>query len=162
MIKTVSLLTKFYEKIFFIKINNIDFFLLNYKQYFFSQSSNTVKFKLFFVHSYLIYFLKIIWRGKAFRIRFFKKSNKFTFNFGHSHWLKLVYSSFKFNFFKIRRQSYIVQFVDEKLKKILIQYFNNLRLMNKYTKRGIRVKNTPYVKRFGKISQVNSSLHSFG
>lgn len=162
MLKTVLLVTKFYEKIFFIKINNIDFFLLNYKQHFSSQSDKISKFKNFFIHSYLIYFLKIIWRGKAFRIRFFKKSNKFTFNFGHSHWLKLIYSNFKFNFFKIRRQGYIVQFFDEKLKKKLINYFNNLRCMNKYTKRGIRIKNTPYIKRFGKISQVNSSLHSFG
>ena len=162
MIQTISLLTPFYEKVVLLKSNNIEFFLLNYKQNYISLSKNLKKFKNFFVHSYIIYFLKIVWRGKAFRIRFFKKSNKFTLNFGHSHWLKLLFMPNIFNFFKIRRQGYLVHFKNRFDFNIITSCFNNLREMNKYTKRGIRIKTTPYIKRFGKISQVNSSLHSFG
>jgi hypothetical protein len=73
-----------------------------------------------------------------------------------------MYTPNIFNFYKIRRQSYISIFNTRHDAKNLIFSFNNLREMNKYTKRGIRVKTTPYIKRFGKISQVNSSLHSFG
>ena len=44
----------------------------------------------------------------------------------------------------------------------VVDLFNTIKIFNKYTRRGIRVKNTPYIKRFGKISQANSSAHSFG
>lgn len=63
---------------------------------------------------------------------------------------------------KLKRQNYLVLFENFKNISKLETFFNNLKKMNKYTKRGIRVKNTPYIKRFGKISQVNSSSHSFG
>jgi hypothetical protein len=162
MLQSIIILTKYSERIVLKKINNIEFFLLNYKQNFCFENTIITKFKNFFIHTYLIYFLRIIWRGKAFRIRFFKKSNKFTFNFGHSHWLKLVYSSNVFKFYKIKRQSYLSVFNTRQEAKFLIFNFNSIREMNKYTKRGIRVKTVPYIKRFGKISQVNSSLHSFG
>lgn len=162
MLESITFYSSNFEKIVFKKINNISFFLLNYKQNLFKEQTGIKKLKFFFVHSYVIYFLRIVWRGKAFRIRYFKKYNKFTFNFGHSHWLKLIFKSNIFNFFKIKRQSYLSIFNDRLDAKNLIYYFNSLRQMNKYTKRGIRIKNTPYIKRFGKISQVNSSLHSFG
>lgn len=162
MLKSITIATNHSERVVLKKINNISFFLLNYKQSYCFDNTIISKFKNFFVHTYLIYFLKIVWRGKAFRIRFFKKSNKFTFNFGHSHWVKLIYTPTIFNFYKIRRQSYLSIFNTRYEAKNLTFQFNNLREMNKYTKRGIRIKTTPYIKRFGKISQVNSSLHSFG
>lgn len=162
MLESITFYNSNFQKVVFKKINNISFFLLNYKQNLFKEPNNIKKLKNFFIHSYIIYFLRIVWRGKAFRIRYFKKYNKFTFNFGHSHWLKLIFKPSIFNFFKIKRQSYLSIFSNRLDSKDLIFYFNNLRQMNKYTKRGIRIKNTPYIKRFGKISQVNSSLHSFG
>jgi hypothetical protein len=137
-------------------------FILNYKQSFYKKNYHINKIKNFFTHSFVIYFLRIQWRGKAFRIRYFKKSNKFTFNFGHSHWFKLIFSPTVYNFFKIRRQSYLIIFNNRLEAFSLLSSFNKLKTMNKYTKRGIRIKNSPYIKRFGKISQVNSSLHSFG
>jgi hypothetical protein len=158
----MTVFTEFAEKIVLKKVNNISFFLLNYKHNFFKSPSILEKYKIFFVHSYIIFFLRIIWRGKAFRVRYFKKSNKFTFNFGHSHWLKLLFQPQVYTFVKVKRQNYLIIFKDWLKIKYVKYVFNNLRLMNKYTKRGIRVKNSPYIRRFGKISQVNSSLHSFG
>lgn len=162
MLQSIKILTLNYEKIVLKKVNNISVYVLNYKQSSCSDNNVINKLRKFFAHSYIIYFLKIIWRGKAFRIRFFKKSKKFTFNFGHSHWLKLVYNSNQFNFYKIRNQSYLTMFNLREHISFIIEKFNNIKKMNKYTKRGIRIKTTPYIKRFGKISQVNSSLHNFG
>jgi hypothetical protein len=162
LIQTLRFKNYFYEQFSLKKINNISFFILNYKQSFYKKNYHINKVKEYFAHSYVIYFLRIQWRGKAFRIRYFKKNSKFTFNFGHSHWYKLVFSSNIYNFFKIRRQSYLIIFKKRLESCSLLSSFNSLRTMNKYTKRGIRIKNSPYIKRFGKISQVNSSLHSFG
>ena len=162
MLKSITIWTKNSERIVLKKINNISFFLLNYQQKFCYDNLIIWKYKKYFINTYLIYFLRILWRGKAFRIRFFKKSNKFTFNFGHSHWTKLLFDPNIFKFFKIKRQSYLSIFKTRHEASFLSFEFNNLRQMNKYTKRGIRIKNSPYIKRFGKISQVNSSLHSFG
>ena len=162
MLESITIFTKNSEHIVFKKLNNISFFLLNYKQKFCYDNIIISKYKKYFIHSYIIYFLRIVWRGKAFRIRFFKKSNKFTFNFGHSHWTKLVFTPNIFKFYKIKRQSYLSIFNTRHEARFLTFEFNHIREMNKYTKRGIRIKNSPYIKRFGKISQVNSSLHSFG
>lgn len=161
MLQSITIFCKNYEKIIFKKINNIGVFILNYKQSSCNDNFIINKLRNFFAHSYIIYFLKIVWRGKAYRIRFFKKSSKFTFNFGHSHWLKLIYNR-NFNFYKIRNQTYLVIFHIRKQANIIVEKFNHIKIMNKYTKRGVRIKTTPYIKRFGKISQVNSSLHSFG
>jgi hypothetical protein len=162
LLKTIRFKNYFYEEFLLKNINNINFFVLNYKQSFYKKNYHIYKITEYFVHSYVIYFLRIQWRGKAFRIRYFKKNSKFTFNFGHSHWCKLIFLSSVYNFFKIRRQSYLIIFKKRLESSQIISSFNSLRTMNKYTKRGIRIKNSPYIKRFGKISQVNSSLHSFG
>lgn len=162
MLKTIKILNKNIEKIVLKKINNISFILLNYNQNFYKNNYIINKYENYFSNSFIIYFLRIIWRGKAFRVRYFKKNNKFTLNFGHSHWLKLIFCPSTFKFVKLKRQNYLVLFENFKNIWKLETFFNNLKKMNKYTKRGIRVKNTPYIKRFGKISQVNSSSHSFG
>lgn len=143
------------------RINNITVitFYIKTPQFFNIQKMKTLK--LFFRESFVSFYLRITWRGKAYRVRLFKKYNKFTFNFGHSHWYKLIFNKKKIQFFKIKRQSYIVTYL-HKYKYLLIRnLFNNIREYNKYTKRGIRLKKTTYKQRFGKISQVNSILHSF-
>lgn len=155
MLKTINLINNYNEQIILKKINYINIFINNFKLIHYKNHLNFNKFNLFFINTFIYYFLKLIWRGKAYRIRFFKKSNKFTFNFGHSHWYKLKYNRNIYSIFKLKRQLYIIIFKNRKLKNILINNFNNIRVYNKYTKRGLRVKNTPYIKRFGKISQIN-------
>lgn len=162
MLQTIKLLNNYIEKINLKKINNIFFILLNYNQKFYKNVNVIEKYEDYFSNTFIIYFLRIIWRGKAFRVRYFKKNNKFTLNFGHSHWLKLIFCSKILKFIKLKRQNYLVLFENYKYVWKLKNFFNNLKKMNKYTKRGIRVKNTPYIKRFGKISQINSSSHNFG
>lgn len=162
MIESLYVQNNFYESFVVKKVNNIYFFLLNYKEKNYNNINKVLKYKKYFINTYVIFYFRIIWRGKAFRVRFFKKSNKFTFNFGYSHWTKLIYDNDNFNFVKLGRQNYIIIFKYRLQINYVINAFNTLRTMNKYTKRGIRIKQTPYIRRFGKISQVNSSLHSFG
>lgn len=162
MIESIHIQTEFYENIILKKVNNIYFFLLNYKEKYYKNRLKILKYKKYFINSYVIFYFRIIWRGKAYRVRFFKKNNKFTFNFGHSHWTKLLYNQNDFTFLKLGRQNYLIIFKYRHQINYVISSFNNIRKMNKYTKRGIRIKQTPYIRRFGKISQVNSSLHSFG
>jgi len=162
MLKTIKFINKFDDSIILKNIDNISFFWLQRRTFDFVPSIFFLKLKKYFAHTFVIFFLRIMWRGKAYRVRFFKKNNKFTLNFGHSHWCKLVYDSNYFNFFKIKRQNYLILFSERTDVTFVKNFFNTIRVLNKYTKRGIKVKQTPYIKRFGKISQVNSSLHSFG
>lgn len=72
-----------------------------------------------------------------------------------------MYLKNAFNFFKIRRQSYLTLFCNRLDSGLVADAFNNVRKYNKYTKRGIRLKKIFFLRRFGKISQVNSILHNF-
>jgi len=143
------------------KINNFFFFLFNFTNKHFSEKKYNDILKKYFVYTFITFYLRIIWRGKAYRVRLFKKSNKFTLNFGHSHWCKLWYNINFFKFFRIKRQNYLVLFNTRWEESYLKFLFSKIRIYNKYTRRGIKLKKTPYIRRFGKISQVNSSLHSF-
>lgn len=140
------------------QINNIDFYLININKL--KILENWLK--NYFVISFITFFFRIIWRGKAYRVRYFKNSNKFTLNFGHSHWCKIMYLPLYCRFFKLKRQNYIFFFSKRIDIKYVINFFNTIRVFNKYTRRGMRIKQTPTIRRFGKISQVNSALHSFG
>ena len=143
------------------QINNIYCVLLETVNPLYFNINKKKKLNFFFSQSYVSYYLRLIWRGKAYRIRFFKKNNKFTLNFGHSHWYKLLYTEQKIQFYKIKRQSYLFTYYKRLDYFFLRDLFNNIRQYNKYTKRGIRLKKTFFKQRFGKISQVNSILHSF-
>jgi hypothetical protein len=161
MIETIKTKVDNENYVILKKVNNLYVFILSYGNHAFTPTKFKKVIKKYFAHSYVIFYVKIMWRGKAYRVRFFKKNSKFTLNFGHSHWCKLMFNKDKINFFKLKRQSYLMFFY-ERLDYInLRDVLNNIRLLNKYTKRGIKLKKTPYIRRFGKISQVNSSLHSF-
>ena len=143
------------------KINNILLVDLNQNISIYVDTRLIGVIKNFFTHSFVIYFLRIVWRGKAYRVRLFKKSSKFTLNFGHSHWYKILYNSNRYSVFRIRRQNYLLFFKDRVDFCFLKNSFNSIRAYNKYNRRGIRLKKIYFLQRFGKISQVNSILHSF-
>jgi hypothetical protein len=161
LLQTIKLTHCSRDSIIIKKINNIIFIVLNYGSHKFSKSKAINSINYYFTYSFLTFFLRIIWRWKAYRVRYFKKSNKFTLNFGHSHWCKILFEPQFIWFFKLKRQNYVIFFSTREEISFVTDFFSNIRAMNKYTRRGIRIKQTPYIKRFGKISQVNSSLHSF-
>ena len=149
------------DKLVLKKINNFIIIMLGNGSHIYTAYKYWKLWKNYFVYTFIIYFIRIIWRGKAYRVRFFKKSAKFTFNFGNSHWYKLIYDKTRLSFFRIRRQSYLAFASDRFDTRLIKDFFSNIRVYNKYTRRGIRIKRAPYIRRFGKISQVNSILHSF-
>lgn len=115
----------------------------------------------FFYNYWLPVWTRVIFRGKSYRIRNFKTFKKITFNFGHSHWTKFKFFHQDWSFFKRKRQSYVLISWNTQFLAIFKQILPHVRTMNKYTKRGLRLKQQPFVRRFGKISQMVSSLHAF-
>lgn len=161
MLKKIHFNNKFNEIIKIKKLNNYIFVDISMLVSNYTKLTAIKTLKNFFTYTFIMYFLHITWRGKAYRVRLFKKNSKFTVNFGHSHWYKILFKSNYFKFFRIRRQNYLVFFRDRQGTDLIKKIFSNIRQFNKYTRRGIRLKKSIFIKRFGKISQVNSILHSF-
>ncbi len=161
LLETIKVTNFYKDTIYLKKINNIIVFVLDHTFRVYSLYKKFKKIKKYFSQSFITFYIRILWRGKAYRVRFFKKYKKFTLNFGHSHWCKIIYPQ-DYEFVKLKRQNYLALFSKRIERWEVVNLFNNIRVFNKYTRRGIRVKNTPYIKRFGKISQVSSSMHSFG
>jgi len=107
---------------------------------------------------FLLQWAKLAFRGKSFRIRNFCRYNKFTFNFGYSHWTKLKLQK-RWFFFKRRRQRYLIITFFLKDFNFFRRFFPKIKIYNCYTMRGLRFKRQAIIRRFGKISQHISSLH---
>ncbi len=115
-------------------------------------------FNKFYLKTFSIHWVRVSFKGKGYRLRKFRNFGKVTLNFGHSHWTRISLSS-NFFFKKFKRQNYlclISSFFCLQQFKFLIKF---IRRLNPYTKRGLRLKKQFIRKRFGKISQVVSSLH---
>lgn len=112
-----------------------------------------------FINSYILYnIFRLVFKGKGFRVRLFRGLNKLTLNFGHSHWTKFkLFNTWRM--FKLRRQNYVLISYDIKNCSYFKNDISSVRIMNRYTQRGLRLKKTFIKKRFGKISQYVSSLH---
>jgi len=159
LLKSIKLINKT-NSVLLKKLNKFIFISLNFKIYHINNNLNAVKiYKQHYIYAHVFFFLHIVWKGKAFRIKFFKKNKKLTFNFGHSHWTKCMYTH-NYTISKIKKQFYLIIFKYRQEKKTIIKIFNNIKKFNKYTKRGIRIKQSIYYKRFGKVSQSNSILQT--
>lgn len=116
-------------------------------------------FSRFIVKTYSIHWMRVSFKGKGYRLRKFKNLNKLTLNFGHSHWAKLSLDNNIFFFKKIRRQNYLCLSKYYNLYNYFKLSLKTFKKINTYTKRGLRLKKQFIKRRFGKISQVVSSLH---
>lgn len=118
-----------------------------------------LRFNKFILKTFSIHWMRVSFRGKGFRLRKFKKLNKLTLNFGHSHWARVALLNNFFFFKKLRRQNYLCVCRDYSIYKTFKLHIKKMKTLNMYTKRGLRLKKQYIRKRFGKISQVVSSLH---
>ncbi len=107
---------------------------------------------------------RFMFRGKAFRLRYYKRLNRFIFNLGYSHITKLWLSNIFLGARKPRprertRQRYAV--FSYSLKQLIALKWWTVRVKpyNFYTQRGLRLRAQGIGRRFGKISQHISSLH---
>ena len=112
----------------------------------------------FFYNNFFIKWARIIFKGKSYRVRNFKHNNKFTFNFGYSHWTRFKLLT-RWQCFKRRRQNHLIFTYNLKDFEYFVRFFPYIRFMNRYTLRGLRLKKQFIIRRFGKISQHISSLH---
>lgn len=117
------------------------------------------KLNKFILKTFSLHWMRISFRGKGYRLRKFKTFSKVTLNFGHSHWAKLALVSDIYFFKKLRRQNYLCFVKGYDFYKYLKLDMKIFKALNVYTKRGLRLKKQFIKKRFGKISQVVSSLH---
>jgi hypothetical protein len=123
-------------------------------------------FKEFSVFSlyFLFFFKRITFRGKSYRIRFFKRYQKFTLNFNYSHWTKVILSPI-WGVSKRKRKKerdrprYMIFTADYSLWPDFTHFFKHIRFYNCYTMRGLRFRTQPIIRRFGKLSQHVSILH---
>ncbi len=107
---------------------------------------------------FTMFWKRVAFRGKSFRVRNFRKKHKIILNFGYSHWTRLKLLPM-WSFIKKKRQSYVWFTQDLNSYVALLRFLPTIRIYNKYTMRGLRFKQQSIVRRFGKISQHISSLH---
>lgn len=140
---------------------NKDFKLINTFNICYNQRAykNLQSFNQYLLKSFSMHWARVAFRGKGFRLRRFKSHNRLTFNFGHSHWSKMALSSSEFFFKKIKRQNYMCLIKSYDQLKLFKKTIKFLKKLNVYTKRGLRLRRQFIKRRFGKISQVVSSLH---
>lgn len=143
----------FYKIITIFSKRNINSFSYNTSWLDIKSNQWQVLYKLLFV-----LWERIIFRGKGFRVRIFRKAKKITCNFGHSHWTKLIFKT-QWDFIKLHRQNYLIFTYFLNNINLLRLLLPSIRLVNRYTLRGLRYKRQRIQKRFGKISQYVSSLH---
>ena len=127
--------------------------------YFQSTYAHAKKLNKFLTDTILFCWVRVAFRGKGFRLRKFKLTSKLTFNFGHSHWSKMALNQNFFFFKKLKRQNYICIAKNTTCLQDLKSSLQRVKKLNVYTKRGLRLKRQLVKRRFGKISQVVSSLH---
>ncbi len=125
---------------------------LNYK--------NLRKYYIFKYLTFNFNWLRLTWRGKTYIVYFFQKKNLYSFRFGFSHWSRLKYTNTYYSC-KFARQSYLFYSIGYKSFKVLRKLIKFIKLINKYTKRGLRLKKQAFVRRFGKISQANSIFANY-
>ena len=135
-------------------IFNLHFDFLNIS--FFWKNKNTKNNSI--IKYFVMFWRRIVFKGKGFRVRIFRDNKKITLNFGYSHWTKLKFIR-NWDIFKLYRQNYLSfcnswqDFLDFEL------LLPTIKPMNRYTLRGLRFKRQIIKRRFGKISQYISSLH---
>lgn len=107
---------------------------------------------------------RFTFRGKAFRLRYYKRLNRFFFNLGFSHPAKLILTKVFLGARKPRpkertRQRYGIFCYCFAQLQLLNRETQSVKPYNPYTQRGLRLRSQPITRRFGKISQHISSLH---
>ena len=96
----------------------------------------------------IFFFSKIKFKGKGFRMRFFKKNKFVKFFFGKSHKTFILFK--KLIMRRINKYKFILKSIKNNKIKINSNYAVNIRPLNLYTLRGIRTTRQIVFKRKGK------------
>lgn len=105
---------------------------------------------MFLKNLFLVFFKKIKFVGKGFRIQFFKKKGILNFTFGHSHMYMMFLQQLSIK--KISKFKYFFKSTDLRLITKLSNELKRIKPMNKYTLRGLRLGRMILIKRKGRKS----------
>jgi len=141
--------TLFFNKNNNIKINkNLNF--LEYKNIFLKKDYFVINniFYKFLEKLNKYYFLKIKFKGKGYKIGFYKKIKIINFYFGKSHKSIFLYNNLRIK--KLSKYKFIVFSSNYNyLKKVGLKIIN-IKKINEYTNRGLRLSRQIIIKRKGK------------
>lgn len=101
-------------------------------------------------------FKKFKYHGKGYKIKKFNKLSKITFRFGKSHWTKVIYNRKLLLVKRTKKNAYCCITIKNNLFINFKTLIRQIKGVNKYTKRGVRLTRQLLKKRFGKISQASS------
>jgi ribosomal protein L6P/L9E len=117
-------------------ILNKNFFILNNNFYNFLEKLNTY------------YFLKIKFKGKGYKIGFYKKKKIINFYFGKSHKSIFIYNNIKIK--KLSKYKFILLKNNFNILKQISYKIIKIKKINEYTNRGLRLSRQIIIKRKGK------------
>ncbi len=128
------------------KWSNSIFFLNNIQRYTNLKIENKINFFFKSLNSY--FYSKIKFKGKGFRIKFFKKIKLIKFFFGKSHKTFLYLK--KVNKKKINKYKFIIYNLNYKKLNLISKLICKIKKLNFYTLRGLRISRQIIHKRKGK------------
>lgn len=120
---------------------------------------STLSLNNYLTNSFIKSWGKVTFRGKSYKIKSVKKLVKFTFRLGYSHWTKIIFKAVKWKIIRLARQKFLILFPLTNNLKQLERAIVNIRQLNVYTNRGVRLSRQLIHRRFGKLSQYVSKLH---
>jgi len=126
-------------------LNYIEYKNIFLKNNFYYFSNNFYKF-LEKLNNY--YFLKIKFKGKGYKIGFYKKKKIINFFFGKSHKSILVYKNIKIK--KLNKYKFILLKNNLNILKKISYKIVKIKKLNEYTNRGLRLARQIVIKRKGK------------
>lgn len=99
-----------------------------------------------------VFFDKIKFKGKGFRVRFKKNLKILKFTFGHSHINYVFINEQKTKVKRLGKYKYVFKNKNKNKMNQFLQKIKNIKPINMYTKRGIRIARQIIYKRKGKKS----------
>lgn len=127
------------------KLNVLEYKKIYLKKNFFFIKNNFYEF-LKKLNNY--YFIKIKFKGKGYKIEFFRKKKTINFLFGNSHKSIILYKNLKIK--KIKKYKLILYKNNLHNLKKTINKIINIRKINDFTNRGLRKSRQIIIKRKGK------------
>ena len=138
------------NKIYFDKNTNCVLFNKNQLKKNWNLILNKINKNIFIFNS--IFFNKIKFKGKGFRVRFKKNQRILKFTFGHSHINYVFINNSKTRVKRLGKYKYVLKSKNDLKMNLFLKKICNIKPINIYTKRGIRLGKQIIYKRKGKKS----------
>jgi hypothetical protein len=147
------------ESMLILPVPNYNFIIssnINFKVNKKNRNSISKSLKTSLLTKYIWNFRKVRYHGKGYKIRKCNKLSKLTCRFGKSHWTKVFFNKKYVVVRRTKKNTYTFFVLKKKNFFFLKGLVLNIKGINRYTKRGVRLSRQGVKKRFGKVSQASS------